>query len=98
MSIRIYRAASLNVDGDGSATSVVIDLREQVETKDLVGDFSPSDVENVAFVSNRNGTPTTVSSSSISQFVLTVNLASAPASDPQFGYKLSFNLLVDGEK
>jgi hypothetical protein len=96
MSIRIVRTIVFAVDGDGSSSVITIDLREQLESKSLVGGYSPSGIDTAVLKSNRTGTTLTVSASSIADFLLTVSLAAALASDPGFGYTLTVGLLVEG--
>jgi hypothetical protein len=95
MSIQVKRTAIFQMEGDGSATSFTIDLREQQESSGLVGGFSPSGVDSASFVSNRTGTPITVSSISVANFILSAVLASAPAVDVD-GYAFTVALLFAG--
>jgi hypothetical protein len=96
MSVRIKRTAIFQMDGDGSTTSFSIDLREQQESSGLVGGFSPSGVDSAKFIASGSGTPITISSISVTNFILSVVLASAPANDPTYGYQFTVVLLIDG--
>lgn len=95
MSNRITRNVSFQFEGDGSSTTISIDLREQLESKDLVGGFSPSGVENAVLKSNRTGTPITVSSISVAHFIVSIVTAAAFGPDID-GFTLTFALLFEG--
>lgn len=95
MSNRIARAIEFQVEGDGSSTTMTIDLREHLESKDLVGGFSPSGVENAVLKSNRNGTTTTIGSISVANFIVSIVTAAAFGPDV-IGFALTFTLLFEG--
>jgi hypothetical protein len=97
MSIRIYRTVAFIVDGDGISTVLKINLKEHLESMQVVGGFSPSGAENVTLKSNRDGTFKTISSFSIQDFVLTVTLAAPLTSDTQYLYTVNAGLLFEGD-
>jgi hypothetical protein len=99
MSIRVKRRLIIVINGDGAATSVKIDLREQSEGASIVGGFSPSGVDYSAI--SANGTspaPPAINSATIANFILTVNFAAAlpNGSGAGNGYTLDVGLLIDG--
>jgi hypothetical protein len=75
----ILRPYTFQVQGDGVGNVLTIDLREQLETKDTIGQGSPVGIDRISLVSNGPLTPAApaISFATIQNFILTVTLAAA---------------------
>lgn len=77
MALTILRSYIFNVQGDGVQNVLTIDLREQVETKDSIGQASPLGVDHISILSGGPPTPAApaISSATVDNFILTVTFA-----------------------
>jgi hypothetical protein len=100
MSIRIKRQnVSFTIQGDGVATVLKIDLREQLESSSSVGGFSPSGVDFATLTAMGTApAPPAVSSVTVTNFIVTLTLAAALAATTGNGndYTLQIGLLFEG--
>jgi hypothetical protein len=99
--IGILRPFTFQVQGDGVGNVITIDLREQVETKDVIGQGSPFGIDHIALISNGPLTPAApaISFSTITNFILTVTLAAAlfvQSASGTEGFSLNVTFLCPG--